>query len=264
MDLSNKNDIQMTYLSLKPTSNGLTFSVDGKDTENSDFKKSIHAIVNFVSTLTHRPMVAKIEILDKDEYFILSLNIPVLPAYIDIKDADDVALINDENFPQIAKQRIRSLNLGQTNQLIDARTAEYLNYIQHEFAGAYINCKTSGQNDIAKAIQKLPIMKSFDLSSFKFSTAGRNIYKTPQFLRVKHSDNETTQARDYYVGLQESVAEDKKDDAFWRKVSERDKEYLILDESMNFTIELLKQKYGEIEFLPPTASSNIEELPSNQ
>ena len=263
MDLSNKNDIQMTYLSLKPTSTGLTFSVDGKDTENTNFKKSIHAIVNFVTTLTHRPMVAKIEILDKDEYYILSLNLPVLPAYIDTKDANDIALINDKNFPQIAKERIRSLNVGQTDQLINERTEEYLNYIQHEFAGAFVNCKKSGQTEIAKGIQKFPIMKEFDLSKFKFSTSGRNVYKTPQFLRVKHSNDGTTQARDYYVGLQEAVSEDKKDEAFWNNVTERDRAYLFLDESMNYTIELLKQKYGEIEFLPLTASSNITETPSN-
>ena len=63
MDLSNKEDIQMTYLSFKPNSTGLTFSVDGKDFSNADFRKNIHAIVSYVSTFSHTPMIAKIEIL---------------------------------------------------------------------------------------------------------------------------------------------------------------------------------------------------------
>ena len=264
MDLSNKEDIQMTYLSFKPNSTGLTFSVDGKDFSNADFRKNIHAIVSYVSTFSHTPMIAKIEILDNDEYYILSLNIPVVPAYIDIKNPSDIELLNSESFRQIAKERIRSMNVSQSNALIDERTNQYINYIQHEFAGAFINCKNSGQNGIAKSIQKLPIMKTFDLTNFNFSQSGKSVYKTPQILRCKKPNNGTIQARDYYVGLQEAANDDKKDSAFWSKVSERDREYLILDESMNFTIELLKQKYGEIEFLPPTASSNIEELPSNQ
>lgn len=264
MELSNKKDIQMTYLSLKPTSTGFAFSVDGKDFPNADFRKNIHAIVSYVSTFSHTPMIAKIEILDKDEYYILSLNIPVIPAYIDTKDPSDLELINSESFRQVAKERIRSLNVSQSNALIDERTNQYLNYIQHEFAAAFINCKKSAQEGIAKSIQKLPIMKTFDLSNFKFSNSGKNIYKTPQFLRCKRPKNGSIQARDYYVGLQETATDDKKDADFWNNVSERDREYLLLDESMNYTIELLKQKYGEIEFLPPTASSNIEELPSNQ
>jgi len=264
MDLSNQNDIQMTYLSFSPQKSGLVFSVDGKEYPCSDLEKSIHSIVNFVSTVFFNPIVAKIEILDKDEYFTLSLNLPIMPAFMDVKDENDISLLTSENYPQIAKQRARALTISQTKTLIDDRTRQYMNYILHEFAGAYIKCRTSDQGDQAKRIQKLPFMSPFDLSTFKFSNSGRNIYETPQFLRCNTTTDGVTQSRDYYMGLQENVTRDKKDAEFWKKVSERDREYLILDESMNYTIELLKQKYGEIEFLSPTASSNIEELPAKQ
>lgn len=264
MDLSNQNDIQMTYLSFSPQKSGLVFSVDGKEYPCSDLEKSIHSIVNFVSTVFFNPIVAKIEILDKDEYFTLSLNLPIMPAFMDVEDENDVSLLTSENYPQIAKQRARSLTISQTKTLIDNRTRQYMNYILHEFAGAYIKCRTSDQSDQAKRIQKLPFMNPFDLSTFNFSKSGRNVYKTPQFLRCNTTTDGVTQSRDYYMGLQENVTNDKKDAEFWEKVSERDREYLILDESMNYTIELLKQKYGEIEFLSPTASSNIEELPAKQ
>ena len=264
MDLSNQNDIQMTYLSFSPNKSGLAFSVDGKEVPSSDLEKSIHAIVNFVSTVFFNPVVAKIEILDPEEYFTLSLNIPIMPAFIDVKDANDTTLLIKENYQHIAKQRARSLTIGQTKTLIDDRTRQYMNYILHEFAGAYIKCRTSNQDGQAKRIQKLPFMSPFDLTTFKFSNSGKGLYETPQFLRCKTTSNGTTQARDYYMGLQENVTKDKKDAKFWERVSERDREYLLLDNSMNYTIELLKQKYGEIEFLSPTASSNIEELPAKQ
>ncbi len=264
MDLSNTKDIQMTYLSLKPTTDGLEFTVDGKSFPNKDLQNNLRAIVNFVSTMSLLPIVAKIEILDKDEYYILSLNIPILPAFIDIKDPEDIAIINSENYAEIAKKRVRSLNVKETEILVNDRVREYMNYIQHEFAGAHIKCRIDGQEEYAELIANLPFMRDFDLSSFSPSHAGKNIYKTPQFLRCNTPQGDMVQSRDYYMGLQEKTDADKKDKEFWTNVYERDKEYVILDESMNFTIEQLKQKYGEIEFLPPTASSQIEETPSKQ
>ena len=257
MNLSNQVDVLATYLSLTPTNKGFNFSVDGKEPDY-DFKKTIHAIVNY-ATMSHQPIIAKIEILDKDEYYILSLNIPVLPAFLDIKSTSDIDLLNNENYKQIAKQRAINMTAYQTVQAIDERTTQYLNYIQHEFAGAYITCKTSGQDDIASLIQKFSIMKQFNLADFKFSTGGRNIYKTPQILKCNYKLNNRIHTRNYYVGLQENIPEANKDADFWKKVSQRDKDYMILDESLNYTIEQLVKKYGEIEFLPPDASSNFNE-----
>lgn len=264
MSIFSNNDVQMTYLSLKPANTGLAFFVDGKELPNSEIQQSIHSIVNFVSTLLHKPVVAKIEILDKNEYYSVSLNIPILPAYLDILDMSEVDFIQRDDFQKLAKKAAKTLTVGEIKKLVDQRTAQYINYIQHEFAAAYIKCMLSGQPDLAASIQKLPMLKSFDLAKFSFSKSGRVVYKTPQFLRFKTIQNETRQARDYYMGLQENIAESKRDASFYRTVTERDREYIRLDESFNHTISLLRQKYGEIDFMSPTASSNIEELPNKQ
>ncbi len=263
MDLSNLHDVKLTYLSLKPTESGLTFSIDGKESNIDNFQKYIRSIVSFTSTMSYTPIVAKVEILDKDEFYIHSLSIPILPAFFDIKEESDVEIAASEDYQKLAKQRARSLNAGQINQLVDERTAQYINYIQHEFAAAYINCMMSKQRKIATQIHQLPIMKQFDLSKFSTSTTLKRTYKTSQFIKHTEETFEEPVTRVHYVGLQEKVPEQEKTPEFWKKVQERDIESLILDASMNYTIELLNKKYGEIEFLPPTASLNVEKSPAN-
>ena len=94
MKLSNLQEVNMTYLSLTPTESGLIFSIDGKEYPLSEFQQHIRSIVSFVSTLSHTPIVAKIEILDNDEYFIHSLNLPILPAFIDIEEESELQILN--------------------------------------------------------------------------------------------------------------------------------------------------------------------------
>ena len=256
MNLGKKDELQMTYMGFSQTSTGLAFSVDEKETPASDFKKSIESVVGFVTQFSYNPVIAKIEILDPKEYFVMSLTLPIMPAFLDVNDPAEISLIANPEYQQIMKSRARSLINGETKILIDSRTSEYLNYIQHELAGAYINCMLDDKESLAKSIQKLPIMKSFDLSKFKFSGAGRNVYKTPQFLKFKTEVDGEMQTRQYYMGLQENIPEANKDNEFWDKVTQRDIAYVTLDESMNQTLHILEQKYGEIEFMGPTASSN--------
>ena len=256
MEKSNNNELQMTYLGLTELDKGFEFSFDGKNFPTQDFENNIGAVVNYVSNISLNPMIAKIEILDKKEYYVLSLNMPVMPSYFDITNQKELDLFSSPDYINIMKERARNLTNGEKKALSEERIKQYMNYIQHEFAGAYIKCKLDGKEKLAGSIQRLPFMRDFDLSNFKFSNSGRNIYKTPQFLKFRVEVEGNTQTRDYYMGLQENVNEATKDADFWKTVSQRDREYIFLDESMNKTIEIIKQKYGEIEFLAPTTSSN--------
>ncbi len=264
MNFNKTDELQMTYLGLLQTNKGLAFSVDGKETPVYDFKKSIESIVGFVTQFSYNPVIAKIEVLDPKEYFVMSLTLPIAPAFLDIYDSAEIQKIASPEYLQAMKQKARTFKNGETKELIESRAAEYINYIQHELAGAYINCMLSGKESLAKCIQKLPIMRDFDLSTFNFSGAGKNIYKTPQFLKYKTEINGKSQTRQYYMGLQEIANETEKDNAFWDNVSKRDFAYITLDESMNQTLSTLEQKYGEIDFLNTNVSSNHIETPAQK
>ena len=262
MDLSNPNELQMIYMCLSQTPQGLVFSVDGKEEPLQTLRKKIEDVVGFVSHFSYKPIIAKLEVLDPKEYYVMSLTLPIMPAFLDVKDLDDINLLTDPNYLKIMKSKATSLRNGEFQTLITNRTNEYVNYIQHELAGAYINCMLNNKPELAAHIQNLPILNSFDISNFSHSKAGRIVYKTPQFLRYRTTLNGEPYFRQYYMGLQENVQESAKTPEFWDTVAKRDMDYVTLDESMNATLaKITELSIDGIDFVGPNASSNYTEPP---
>lgn len=264
MNLSKPDELQMTYLGFMQTDKGLAFSVDGKETPTRDLEKSVANAVSFVTHFSYKPIIAKIEILDPKEYIIMSLNLPIMPAFLDISSPEEIALLSHPEYQKMMKERAKTITSGESKKLIEKRTSEYMNYIEHEMAGAYINSILKGKEAIAKNIQKLPNMRKYSLANFSFSGSGRIVYKTPQFLKFKTIIGGEPQVRNYYMGLQENVSEAEKTEEFWDKVTKRDIAYITLDESMNSTLSMLEQIYGETEFMGPNASLNYTEVPAQK
>ncbi|MBP3581484.1 MAG: hypothetical protein J6J33_01880 [Clostridia bacterium] len=256
MNPNKTNEPQMTYMSFAQTKNGFVFSVDGKEMYPNEFQKQIEHVVGYVTHFSYKPVIAKIEVLDKKEYFVMSLTLPIMPAFLDVVDPAEIELLANPNYMQLMKQRAKSLTNAETKTLIESRTNEYMNYIYHELAGAYISSCFKGKESVAKDIQNLPFMLKFDISNFNFSGAGRNVYKTPQFLKYKTEVAGEPQIRNYYMRLQENIPDEKKDDNFWSTVTQRDIAYVTLDESMNHTLAMLEQQYGEIDFMGTNTSLN--------
>ena len=262
MNLGNKDELKMTHLEFSQAENGLSFSVDGKEVPVRDFSKSIESIVGFVTQFSYEPVIAKIEILDPTEHFVMSLDLPIMPAFLDIFNPEEIEMLLNPQYQSTMKARARALTNGETKAAIENRTNDYINYIQHEFAGAYINCMLDGRSALANSIQKLPIMRSFDLSRFKFSGSGRVIYKTPQFLKYRTEIDGEPHIRQFYMGLQENVPESAKTPEFWTTVKTRDSAYLLLDESMNATLaKIIERSVYGIDFVGTNASSNYVEIP---
>ncbi len=69
MDLSNTDELQMIYLGFSQKDGALSLSVDGKEYKLEDFESSVKSIVDFVSTFSYNPIIAKIEVLDKKGFF---------------------------------------------------------------------------------------------------------------------------------------------------------------------------------------------------
>ena len=262
MDLSNPNELQMVYMSLLQTPQGLVFSVDGKEEPLHTIDKKIEQVVSFVTHFSYKPIITKLEILDPKEDFVMSLTLPILPAFLDIKEPSDINLLANPNYLKIMKKKATNLKNGEFQALINNRTNEYVNYIQHELAGAYINCLLKNKPELASYIQNLPILSPFDISNFSNSKAGRVVYKTPQFLRYRTTIEGEPYFRQYYMGLQENVHESAKTPEFWNTVAKRDMEYIALDESMNATLaKITELSVDGIDFVGPNASSNYTEPP---
>ncbi len=184
-----------------------------------------------------------------------------MPAFLDIKDTTDISLLNNPEYSDLMKKRARSLTNGETQNLVNSRTCEYMNYIRHELACAYVRCISSGKDKLARQIQALPVLNGFDISNFSNSNTGRVVYKTPQLLKYPMKIEGETFAKQYYMGLQEDVPDSKKDTAFWDNVSARDREYIKLDENLTFTLAQLKKKYGKMDFVSDNVSSTYINAP---
>ncbi len=249
------DNLPLFYIEITGNPGNYIFKVNGTNYGSDfDLSRRLRAVIQYATFSLESPVLAKIEFLDKKNYYDLALNLPILPAVIDItnqKQMDQFIELGCGEFVErglLDDQRVR--------KLIAINTDAYMNYICHEFALRYIYAKKDGNETLASRIKNLPFMTDFDLTKFSNSKIGHYPFTTPQFLKFPQTSEGVDYKRTFYMGLQENIPDALKTRDYYLARTKKDFDYGSLDNNLNRLLESYQKELVPNEYTPAIASSN--------
>lgn len=213
-------------------------------------------IINHSTRKTMETSELRIIFTNKNNKRDFVLNIPIIPAVWDMTSGDDLERYLLINCGESVERVLDCTPSEQVDLLIERNKLHLVNYIRHELAGRYALSKFNvfTNENLEKKIKKLNIMQGYNLDLFSQSTSYRHRYTMPQLYITKAQDENRTYTKYMYMGLQKSVPNDKKTEAFYREIQANDISYQLVDEALNQIAQDMNKWYT-VKFMPKITSS---------